>query len=182
MNLTFRNATPFVAQFIVHKGDLVLTRLLGIETNAQVQVPSNDTIYQVVAQTVLEGNTYSSAPLTVTGDTGFLAQVLQVSSQGTYEFDVATIASAVPNALTFQKTCVSPVTFIISKDGVPLQQVVVADSFEQKVLNIGEVFSIYAIINGVTTATSETANPNAVITATQETSGADAGSFELAIS
>lgn len=162
--LSFQNKTAFIAQFVVNKGDQVVARLPGIAPGASMTVPSDDS-YQVTATTILEGNTYTSSAATVNGAAGFVAQVKQNSVQGTYDFEMKVEASSSADAMVFQKTTIGQVTFNISKNGVPLQSVVVQDSFRTQALVIGSVYSIYAVINGVTTDTTQTGNPNASITA-----------------
>lgn len=180
MSLTVRNACSFVAQFTVFKGQLIAAHLPGIAPDAQLQIPLADT-YEVVATTLLEGNTYTSAPMVLAAGTGFLAQVLQNIEQGSYEFNVQEIPSIAPNALTFQKTCLNPVYFTISKDGLYMQTVVVSDSFEMQTLELGDTYSAYAVVNGITTAMVSTTNPNAVITATQDNGNPDMPFFTLTV-
>jgi hypothetical protein len=178
--LSLRNQTPSVAQFVIRKGDQIIGRIPGIAPNASVEVPINN-IYEVTAMAVIDGNTYTSAPLTVSGATGFLAQVIQLQEQGAYEFNVVETPSRNPGQLQFQKTCLSQVPFTISQNGKPLQTVVVTNSFETVALNIGDTFSIYAVVNGVTTDTVSTTNPVATITAVQDTSDMTYGYYSLAI-
>lgn len=178
MSITLRNNTSYVAQYVVKKGEQVIARLPGIEPGAQMSIPTTDT-YEVVASTLLDGNTYTSAPLAVNGSMGFLAQVLQVKSQGTYEFDVQEAPSKASDQLTFQKTCINPVTFTITKDGKPLQNIVVNNSYLNATLDISNTYYIYAVINGVTTEVASTSNANAVVTAVDDTSDLEAGYFTL---
>jgi len=63
--LIFGNQTPYIAQFIAKRGQLIMARLPGVEPGAELQVPSDD-VYTMVATTIIEGNTYSTAPVTVT--------------------------------------------------------------------------------------------------------------------
>lgn len=56
---------------------------------------------------------------------------------------------------------------------------VVDSSAESKVLDISNTFHIHAVINGVTTATLTTNNPNATTTATNDTSNLQAGYYAL---
>ena len=176
--ITLRNTTGYIAQFVVRRGQQIIARIPGVAPGARMLIPTEDT-YQVIATAVIDGNTYISAPLDVHGACGFLAQVRQVSAQGTYEFDVIETASRNPNQLQFQKTCLSPVTFTITKNGRALQSVVVPDSFEIRSLEIGDTFYIHAVINGVTTDTTVTSNPNAVIVANTDTSDLESGYFTL---
>ncbi|MCX4161518.1 MULTISPECIES: hypothetical protein [Paraburkholderia] len=176
--LTFLNTTQYIAQFVVNKGEQVVARLPGIAPGASLQVPSDDT-YQVTASTILEGNTYTSAPATVSGAMGFVAQVKQNNLQGTYDFEMKVEASSAADQMVFQKTTIGPVTFNISKNGVYLQSVVVQNSFLVKTLQIGSTYSMYAVINGVTTDTAQTTNPSAVVTAELDNTDLESGYFTL---
>ena len=178
--LTFQNQTPYIAQYLVYKGEQVVARLPGVAPGATLRVPSNDS-YQITASTQLAGNEYTSAPVSVSGAANLLAQVRQNSVQGSYEFDVVESPSNVADTLVFEKTSLNPVTFSIQKDGVTLQNVVVSDSFSSRSLAIGSTYTIYAVINGVTTSTLQTTNPNAVITAVTDTSRLEAGYSTLQI-
>ena len=141
-------------------------------------VPSTDD-YQVTATTIIENNTYTSAPIQVTGASGFLAQVMQDSLRGTYDFQMVAGPSTAADRMVFQKTTLGPVTFNIWKNGRIMQSVVVPDSFLTRSVQIGSVFTIYAVINGVTTALVTTGNPEATITAVTDTSDLEAGYFTL---
>lgn len=179
--LTLMNATSYIAAFVVSRGQQVIARLPGLAPGAQLQVPATDD-YTVVATTVIDGNTYTSAPLNVTGAASFLAQVRQSSAQGTYEFEVVESPSTRPDELQFQKTTLGPVTFALSRNGVLLQNVVVTDSFETKTVETAQQWTAYAIINGITTDTVTTTNPDATITAVVDTSTLDQGYFTLVVS
>ena len=94
----------------------------------------------VVATTVLAGNTYTSAPQAAAPGTKFLAQVVQNTTQGTYEFQVVQSHASDATVLEFEKTSLAPVTFRLSAVGVPLQSVVVSDSFMAVRVIVGELF------------------------------------------
>lgn len=177
-SLTLSNSTPYIAMFTALKGGQVIARIPGIAPGAQMIVPTDDT-YQVTASTILDDNTYTTAPIDLNGPTCFLAQVMQVPSQGTYEFNVVQSPSTRSDQLQFQKTCLNPVTFSIARDGHTVQNVVVEDSFQMQTLAIDDTFHVYAIINGVTTDTVTTTNPASVITAVVDTSRFDQGYFTL---
>jgi hypothetical protein len=178
VSITLKNATKSIAQYVVKKGDQVVARLPGIEPGSSITVPTT-AVYQITASTILNNNTYKSTPIDVTGSAGFLAQVLQVPDQGTFTFDVQESPIAVAGKLVFQKTSINPVTFTISKDGKALQNVVVNDSYTAVTLNIGDTYYIYAVVNGVTSSTISTGNPNATVTAIEDTSDLEEGYFTL---
>lgn len=181
MSITLLNQTRYPAQYVIQKGQQVIARVPEVAPGARASIPV-DGVYEVIATTVIEGNTYTSAPLTVSGSMGFLAQVLQVPSQGTYEFDMVMFQNAAPDQLAFQKTCINPVTFTISKNGKSLQNVVVNSSFRTETLYISNTFSIYAVIAGVTSDRVTTANPKAIVTAVTDNTDLESGYFTLVIS
>jgi hypothetical protein len=178
--LTFRNQTSYIAQFVVKKGQLIMARLPGVTPQAELLMPSDD-IYSVIATTIIDGNTYSTAPATVTGPMEFLAQVKQNVQQGTYEFQMLIEPSPRADQMRFQKTTVGPVTFTISKNGTAVQSVVVSNSFMVEALTINDSYSVYAVINGITTETVQTTNPNAVITAVVDDTVLEGGYFTLTV-
>ncbi len=178
--MTFRNKTGYIAQYVVTKGEQVVARIPGIPPNAQMQVPTDNT-YQVEATAVIDGNTYITAPLDVSGATGFRAQVIQAPTQDTYAFEMVEIPSLNPGQLQFQKTCLGPVSFTILLNGRVLQSVQVVDDFSMKTLEISDTYSIYAIVNGITTDTISTTDPSAVITAITGDTTLDHGYFTLTV-
>ncbi|RDV00660.1 hypothetical protein [Trinickia dinghuensis] len=176
--LNFRNQTPYIAQFVAKKGQLVMARLPGIAPQAELSMPSDDA-FSVIATTIIDGNTYSTAPATVSGSMEFLAQIKQNVKEGTYEFQMQLEPSPRADQMIFQKTTIGPVTFTILKNGVSLQSVVVPNSFMTQALTIDDNYSVYAVINGITTEAVRTTDPNAVITAVVDTSVLETGYFTL---
>lgn len=179
--LSLQNNTRFPAIYVVKKGEQTIARTPPVAPGGVLRVPDTQN-FTVVATTVIEGNTYTSAPITVSGPAGFLAQVLQHAPQGTYLFDMQEIPPRGPDLLEFQTTTTSPVTFTISDSGIHLQTVVVKDAFNIVTLSLAGTCSIYAIINGVTTEVVRTDDPDAVITAIEDTSGLEHGDYMLVIS
>jgi hypothetical protein len=178
--LTFRNQTPHIAQFVAKRGQQIIARLPNVAPQAELKAPSDD-VYSVVAATIMEGNTRSTAPVTVTGPMRFLAQIKLNAPHGTYDFEMLTMSSPLADQLVFQTTTRGPVTFTISKNGTPLQSVVVRDSLKAESLRIDLTYSVYAVIYGVTTEIVQTTNPNAVITAVVDNSKLEPGNFSLTI-
>lgn len=165
--LTLQNHTRYMAMFVVKRGDMTVARLPGLAPGDIQQVPTTQT-YTVVATTVLEGNTYTSAPIVFTDAMRFLAQVVQQQAQGTYAFEVVSMSSSDPAQLQFETTAIGPVTFEVSANGRHLQSVVIANAFTRQTLQIGDTYSIYAVINGITTEVVTTDNPDAVIAVVEE--------------
>ncbi len=179
-HLTLLNETDFLVMFIVRKGDMTIARTPAFPRSAILQVPTRQT-YTVVAATVIEGNTYTSAPISVSGPAGFLARILQHGAQGTYEFDMQELAPRGPNQMEFQTTTASPVTFTISCNGSHLQSVIVNDAFRTVTLSLADTYTLYAVVNGVTTQTIETADPDATIIVRAMPGGDEVSDFELVI-
>ena len=180
-SLTLRNNTPFPVVYVVKKGDQIIARTPPVAPGAVLQVPGTQT-RTVVATTVIEGNTYTSAPITVPGSAGFLARVLQHAPQGTYLFDMQEIPPRGPDRLEFQTTTTTPVTFTISNNGSHLQTVVVKHAFNSVTLSLANTYSIYAIINGITTDVVQTDDADAVVTAVEGTCALEHGHYMLVIS
>lgn len=179
--LTLTNNTSYTAQYLIHRGGLALARLPGVAPGATLSVPEVED-FAITASTLLDGNIYTSAPVTANGATRFLAQVVQAIPQSVYVFEVVTGPSTASNQMQFEKTSLNPVTFQIMHQGIPVQDVVVVDSFEMVTMDISEVYSIYAVINGITTDSVTTSNPNATVTAVSETSDTGFGYFTLVVS
>ena len=178
--LTFRNATRFIAQFVLMKGDLVVARLPGMAPQAEIEVPSDEHC-EVRAVATLENCIHRSAPVQVEGASSFLAQVVQDPVQGACSFQLVVGPAAAADQMVFQKTTLGPVTFNISKNGKLMQSVVVPDSFVTKSLAISDTCSIYAVINGVTTGRVTTGDPSATITAVTDNADLEAGYFNLVV-
>lgn len=178
MSITLLNTTSFDAHFRVMKGEQVVTSVLAIPQNASVQIRTGNQ-YTVTASTTIDGNVYTSAPMSVEGNAGFLAQVIQDKLQQTATFNVVNTANASLTELQFERTCLADVLFTISRDGKPLQNIVLRDSVMQSTLTLSENWSISAVINGITTGTVTTGDMNARIRATQGDSMVDTFRLEL---
>lgn len=185
MSITLRNTTGYIAQFVVFQGDRLVSRLVGLTPGAQVVVPLQ-TRFEVVASTLLEGNRYTAAPVFVDSSApnapALLAQLRQDTAQASFKFEVVESLSPDAARMSFQKTCPNPVTFTLSRDGHLLQHVVVSTSFQGASLLVSGSLSVHAVINGITTDTAMTNNPEAVITAVEDNSVNEAGFFALAVS
>lgn len=178
MAITLLNNTSFDAHFRVMKGGQVVTSVLAIPKNGSVQIRTENS-YAVAASAIVEGNVYTSAPMTVDGSAGFQAQVIQNMAGSSTVFDMAKVASSRPDQLQFEKTCLSDVTFTISRDGKALQNITVNDSFTPVFVALSDTYSISAVINGVTTEPVATDNVNATIRATDNTSAPANSYFSL---
>jgi hypothetical protein len=178
--MTLRNDTFYPATFQVKKGGVVIARMPAIVHGAAVQIPTSEA-YTVVASTVIDGNTYTSAPISFFGAACFVARVLQHGAQSTYQFEMVQAPPRSADHLEFQNTTRAPVTFILSHAGIWLQTVVARDAFDTVSIPLTGGYTVYAVINGITTDLLQTDDPDAVIAARVGLGGAEAGDFELAI-
>ena len=176
--LTLLNNTSFDAHFRVMKGGQVVTSVLAIPKNASVQIRTENS-YAVTASAIVDGNVYTSAPMSMDGSGSFQAQVIQNTAGSSTVFDMVKVASSRPDQLQFEKTCLSDVTFTISRDGKALQNITVTDSFTQACLALSDTYSISAVINGVTTEPVTTDNVNATIRAADDPSAPGNSYFTL---
>jgi len=180
-HFNLRNTTAYPAIFIVKQGELVMAPQLPLAPGAELDIPTSTAPcgYQVVASTEALGHTYTAAPLALSGPTHYLAQLQQQDAED--HFEVISSPATAPNQLQFEKTTLSPVYFNIERDGAPMQTVVVVNSFEQTTLQLGDTYSLFAVINGITTEAVTTDNPDAIITAVAAGNDA-AGYFTLHVS
>lgn len=178
MSLTLRNNSPYVAQFVVRRGDLIVARLPGLAPGEQIVVPSEE-VYEVVATTHVLENSYTTAPQVVSDGMALLAQMLQAQPHAPYDFEVVQTPLGQAGLLKFMKTSLAPVTFSIQTMGRVLQTVVVQDSYLAQTLVTSGTHFVYAVINGVTTQTLATVNPDAVITVVQSESELPWGYFTV---
>lgn len=169
-HLTLQNETADTASVIVTGGDAMVARIPGLPPGAVQRVPTTQA-FTVVASTIVDGNTYTSAPIVFTGAMRCLAQIVQHEAQGTYAFDVVTMPSGNGGQLEFEKTAIGPVAFQVSLNGRSLQSVVVDNDFTLMTVPIGQIYSIYAVINGITTETTITHDPNAVLAVVEDSDG-----------
>jgi len=177
-NLTLVNDTDHVAQFVVKRGELVIARIPGVAPGGKVLVPT-DMDFEVLASVVVDAETPVTASHKVGGAARFIANLSAGSA--TPGFDLVAKPAARPDAFQFEKTCLNPVVFAIMRDGRPLQNVVVNDSFESAVVRIGNLFSVHAVVNGKSSNHGVTSNANAHVTLTRDQNGPGEGFFALRI-
>ena len=177
--LILRNQTPYMAQFFAKKNEQVIAPLPSVAPHGELHVPSD--VYSVIATTIFDDNTYSTAPVSMTVPMKFLAQMKSNVTRRTYECEMLVQPSPRADQAMFDKTTIGPVTFTISKNGIPLQGVVVRSSFKPETLTINGSYSVYAVINGVTTQIVQTTNPNAVISAVVDNTVLEGGYFTLTV-
>lgn len=177
-NLTLVNDTESVAQFVVKRGELVIARIPCVEPGGRVLVPT-DMDFEVIASAVVAAENSVVASHKVSGAARFIA-TLSVK-QAIPEFSLTVKPASKQDAFQFEKNCLNPVVFSIMRDGMPLQNVVVNDSFESAVVRIGNLFSVHAVVNGKSSNHGVTSNASAHVTLTRDTNNPGGGFFALNI-
>lgn len=177
-NLTLVNDTDSVAQFVVKRGELVIARIPCVEPGGRVLVPT-DMDFEVIASVVVTADNPVMATHKVSGAARFIANLGLKHS--TPDFDLAVKPATKQDAFQFEKTCLNPVVFSIVRDGMPLQNVVVNDSFESAAVRIGNLFSVHAVVNGKSSNHGVTSNASAHVTLTRDTNNPGDGFFALSI-
>lgn len=180
-NLTLENDTEHVAQFVVKRGELVIARIPCVEPGGRVLVPT-ELEFEVIASVAVEPDAPVTASHKLGGAARFVANlVAEAQDASAPALDLVAKPANKPDALQFEKTCLNPVVFAITRDGKPLQNVVVNDAFESAVVRIGNLFSVHAVVNGRTSNHGVTSNANAHVTLTRDEEQPEGGFFTLKI-
>lgn len=162
--LTLINEVPdFPAEFRVRQGNDQVARISVQADEGKVVIPTTDS-YVATAQTTVDGFQVTSGPQYFSDRSAhLLAQVLQ--EDGGFDFQLVESAGTKPDAIVCENTWRQPVSFNVVRNGSPLGTVKVANEFNTVEISTEEIYGIYAIIDGVTTETLITDNPNATILA-----------------
>jgi hypothetical protein len=166
--ITLQNTTQYPALIYVQQGDTLTGRVPVDTSGGNVVIPTTNT-YSVTATAKLpDGNTYTTGPrsFSVNSQT-VLAQVLQ--SNGTWNFQLALSPGQAPSTITLENSCISPVTFTVTRNGSPLSTVLVVDAYNNATVSTIEEYSFYSVVNGVTSQTITTTNNNITVIAYQDT-------------
>lgn len=173
--LRLSNQTHFPAYFVISRGQQIIARLPNLNAGASAEIPTQQ-VFNVTASTIINGATLTTAAQSFEGAAGFLAQVRQNIREGHLEFELISVPPRQPNQVQFQKTSLAPVSFTLSANNHYLQTVVVSNSYQLISLDLADTYSIYAVINGVTTELVSTSDPSAAIDAVVDSAD---GFFQL---
>ena len=157
------NSYPWAdtAEFRVYQGDHQVGRL-GIRQGGEASIPTSTT-YTAQATTnmgdfTLTSNTVSFEENSIT----LLAQVLD--EQGNYDFQLVASQGTQPNAIVLENTWRNPVQFTLTQPKGPVQIATAVDEHNNTSISTAQAWTVYAIVNGITTGTVEVTNPDATIT------------------
>lgn len=159
--MTFKNKVQdFPAQFnITQNGDL--TGIVSASSGGKVTVPTSDS-YEVYGMITLGDNIYTTGKQTFEARSqNVLAQCKQ--RDGTFVFELVLSPGTQPQMITFRNTTTVDVQFHINKNDSPLEAVKVCDPYNQVSISTEDIYSIQAIVNGITTECVSTTDPNATL-------------------
>jgi len=156
--------TP-AAEFRLLQGANQIARI-GVHAGGAAAVPTT-TSYNVQATTSMGDFTLTSNALTFS-DTSALVLAQVLNEDGYFDFQLIQLPGTQPSAITLENTWRSPVQFTITQPGTPVEIINVVDESNNAIVSTAEQWSCYAIVNGITTATVTTNNPNATFTVTAD--------------
>ncbi|HEX2832578.1 MAG TPA: hypothetical protein VHW00_06165 [Thermoanaerobaculia bacterium] len=164
------------AEFRVSQGSNQIARI-GVHSGGMASLPTTSS-WQVQASTTMGDFALTSNVLVFTGPSaGILAQVL--SQEGYYDFQIVQSPGTHPSAIVLENTWRNPVQFQLTQPGTPTQIVQVVDEHNNTIVITAQEWSVYAIVNGITTPNVTITDPNATVTVRQDDN--DAG-FTLVVS
>ena len=157
------NSSPSAdtAEFRVYQNDQQVARI-GVHQGGQASVPTQME-YTVQATTQMGEFALMSNPVSFQESSiNVLARVL--SEQGYHDFQLVTSPGTQSSAIVLENTWEKPVQFNLSRPNSPVQIVTVVDEHNHGSISTAQQWTIYAIVNGITTENVETVDPNATIT------------------
>lgn len=177
--ITLLNRTDRLVVFRIHSGERPVLRPPALAPGASQRIPTA-VVHRVVATTEVEGNTYTSAPVETVGAADFVARMVSVPPHSLHALELQREAATRPDRLLLQAETPSSATFVVQREDGARQTVVVYSAGEASV-HIRETFSIYAIVDGVTTGTLSTDDPDARIAVVPEPGMPASGDYVLVV-
>lgn len=163
MPITFLNSTGFDATCVVldkARTDAVNV-LVAPQHFAQLSTAHR---YTVVAEHVVHGVVRRSVPVTVTGGAKFFASAIHDPSQKADVLTIEHVPDAGSKVLRFHVDGLAPVDFMIERDGAAFRTITTSDARSEYAVQIDESYTIFAVVNGITTDEVSTTNANALVT------------------
>ena len=155
-------ALASTAEFRLFQGINRIARV-GVHAGGKAVIPTT-TEYSVQATTSMGEFTLTSNPVNFEGTSILLiAQVL--SEGGQYDFQLVGSPGVQPGAIALENTWTNPVQFKLTRPNSPFQIVTVVDENNDTEISTAQQWTVYAIINGITTQTVTVTDPNATVTA-----------------
>lgn len=170
--ITLVNTVPAssanTAEFRLSQGSNQIARV-GVHAGGTASIPTTSS-WQVQATTTMGDFSLTSNVIAFSGTSASItAQVL--SQEGFYDFQIVQSPGQQPSAIVLENTWRNPVQFQITQPGSPIQIINVVDEHNNTTVGTAQQWSIYAIINGITTPNVVITDPNATVTALQDSEG-----------
>jgi hypothetical protein len=163
--IRFVDNASSMCEFRLIQGTNQIARI-GVPSGGDATVPTT-TQYTVQAFTSMGQFSLSSNP--VTFDDPSITLLAQVKiMNGYYNFDLVTSPGMAPFTITLENTWSSAVQFKLSQPNSPVAFATVVDEHNNTPISTAQVWTCYAICNGITTATVTLTDPNATVTATDD--------------
>lgn len=155
------SAADASSEFRVFQGQNQLAHI-GVHAGGMASVPTSSA-WQVQGSTTLGDFSMLSNPVTIAGSSAnVIAQVL--AADGFYDFQLIVTPGSMPSAIVAENTWRNPVSFTFTQPGTPVQMTLVVDEHNNATVSTAQQWTIYAIVNGITTQSVMTSDPNATIT------------------
>lgn len=175
--LTLANKTTFLAQFRICQGSTQVARV-GVHQGGSALVPMGGSSYTVQAMTSL--GDFSLTSNTVQLDASSVHLVAQVmADEGYFDFQVVQQGATQVNAIVCENTWRTPVVFKFTRNGSPVQITTVVDEHDSVSITTAQQWTVYAIVNGITTQPVQITDPRATLTVEQDSNNE---SFRVTVS
>lgn len=140
---------------------------VGVHAGGKACIPTQGSGYTAVAVTQMGDMTLTSNEVSFSGASQLLvAQV--VAENGYYDFRLIAQPGTHFSAIVCENTWRAPVRMTIKQSGTPMTSVTVVDEHNQTIVSTAQQWQVYAIVNGITTATVEFKGPDARVTLTAD--------------
>lgn len=135
---------------------------ISVTGDGQAEVPTT-TEYTAQAFTSMGDFSLDSNQVSFTATT-FNLLVRVIVENGYYDFQLVGSEGTQPNAIVCENTWDRPVKFRLARPNSPFEVVTVVDEHNNVSISTAQAWTIYAIVNGITTPGVTTANPDAAVT------------------
>jgi hypothetical protein len=158
--ITLTNETQENAEFRFFQGTNRIARL-GVHPGGTASIPTG-TQYTAQAFTTMGDFALASNSVSFTNRSiVLLAQVL--AENGYYDFQLLERPGVQPNEITLENTWRLPVQFKVTLPNGPFEMITVVDEHNAGGISTAQTWSIYAIVNGITTGTVQLSDSNAQV-------------------
>lgn len=159
------------AEFHIARGNIAWARM-SVQQCAEASVPTNVRQYAIQATTDLGDFKLESNLIDFSGDAARF-HVEMLMENGEYDFRLTQLPSTQPSAFVFESDWREPVLFTITPSNGMRQSCVVVDEHNTVSVSTAQNWTVFAIVNGLTTENAIIGNPNATITVlnTNDTDG-----------